>query len=539
MTLVHGVEVDRLTAQSRLSLLAEASAQLAASLDLRAVARGVADSLVPRLADRAEVDLAEWLFRPQAGEESTSDVLFRVARAGVPVDPARSGADEWVAYQSGSVAAAALASPGPLFDESVGGALHVPLRARGRALGVLRLHRDSGLGYADEDVALAQEIGARAALVLDNVRLYMEARATSVTLQRALLPSASPRVTGVATAHRYLPGRRDVGVGGDWFDVIPLSCGRVAFVIGDVMGRGLRAAAAMGQLRTAVRMLAVLDHLPEDVLRHLDDLAQETDEVQLATCVYAVYDPVERTLSYATAGHPPPVLRSPEGATVVLPQPSGAPLGVGGVAFESETVAVEDGARLLLYTDGLVESRGEDIDRSLGELAVVLAASRSDLDALCDELLAATGRDSGHDDDVALLVTEMSGLEDTRVGAWTMHGGGESVSEARAWVARTFAGWRLASISDVAELLVSELVTNALRHGHGPVTLTALKLDGVVTLAVRDAHSPLPRLRRARDSDEGGRGLQLVSTLSARWGARPTLDGKVVWCDLALPKAPD
>ena len=214
----------------------------------------------------------------------------------------------------------------------------MPLRARGRVLGVVGLAREpGGPTYSATDVALAEEIAARAALALDNVRLYDEARATAVALQRSLLPSPQPRVTGVDTAQRYLPGRRDLGVGGDWFDVITLSCGRVAFVIGDVMGRGLRAAAAMGQLRTAVRMLAVLDPMPEDVLRHLDDLAQGTDEVQLATCVYAVFDPVTRSLSYATAGHPPPVLQRPGRPTELLPQPSGAPLGVGGVPFESVT----------------------------------------------------------------------------------------------------------------------------------------------------------------------------------------------------------
>jgi anti-sigma regulatory factor (Ser/Thr protein kinase) len=416
--------------------------------------------------------------------------------------------------------------------------LFVPLRARGRVLGVVGLHREEpSQPFGAGDLSLAQEVAARAALALDNIRLYDEARATAVALQRSLLPSAQPRLTGVDTAHRYLPGRKDIGVGGDWFDVIPLSCGRVAFVIGDVMGRGLRAAAAMGQLRTAVRTLAVMDQLPEDVLRHLDDLAQGTDQVQLATCVYAVFDPVECALSFATAGHPPPVLRRPDGTTLMLPQPSGAPLGVGGVAFESTTVPIDDGSRLLLYTDGLVESRDSDLDEGFGRLTGAFAKGSGELDPLCEDLLRATSRDSGHDDDIALLVAELHRLEPSRVARWAQRGGAESVADARGWVRRQFETWRLGQLAELAELLVSELVTNALRYAVAPVELTVLLLDEVVTLAVTDGASPLPRLRRVGDGDEGGRGLQLVARLAGRWGARPEAAGKVVWCELPLPRS--
>lgn len=556
---MHGVEVgdvNGLSAQRRLSLLVEASSHLSGSLDLRAVARGLARSMVPHLADQAEVDLVEALFYsgfhpgfhpgfdpgfppgldPGRSEQAGGTVLCRVALAERSRPGQAAVEDEWVAYPAGGAASTALAdattqlvtaTPGP--DH----ALYVPLRARGRVLGLVGLHRGpTRAAFDPADVSLAEEIVARAALALDNVRLYDEARATSVALQRALLPSAHPRITGVETAHRYLPGSRDVGVGGDWFDVIPLSCGRVAFVIGDVMGRGLRAAAAMGQLRTAVRTLAVLDHLPEDVLRHLDDLAHGTDEVQLATCVYAVFDPVEKSLSYATAGHPPPVLRQPDGTTALLPQPSGAPLGVGGVAFESTTVPVADAARLLLYTDGLVEARDSDIDLGLASISTAFGAHLGPLDELCDHLLAATGRDRGHDDDVALLVASLSGLPAERVATWRLRGGMESVAEARSWVRSRLTGWQVGGLAELAELLASELVTNALRHASGPIELSALLLDDVVTLAVRDAETPLPRLRKAVDSDEGGRGLQLVSLLAARWGARPTTAGKVVWCEL-------
>ena len=527
-------------AEARLRLLVEASSHLSGSLDLRAVARGLARSLVPVLADVAHVDLVESLFHPERGAVPDSTILFRVASVDVGDPEALLRRDEWVAYPAGSAAAVALSggiargegeqSPSP-------SRLFVPLRARGRVLGVVGLTRTSGgTSYPAVDVALAEEIAARAALALDNVRLYDEARATAVALQRSLLPSVQPLITGVDTAHRYLPGSRDLGVGGDWFDVIPLSGGRVAFVIGDVMGRGLRAAAAMGQLRTAVRMLAVLDPMPEDVLRHLDDLAQGTDEVQLATCVYAVFDPIRRSLSFATAGHPSPILRAPDGTTELLAQPSGAPLGVGGVPFESTTVEVADGSRLLLYTDGLIESRDADIDEGIDRLAAALADGPEGLDPLCDHLLVALGRDGDHDDDVALLVAELSGLDSSRIATWRLDGGVERVSEARGWVGDTLVAWDLEPLAELAELLVSELLTNALRHARGPVELTVLLLDEIVTIGVSDGDQPLPRLRRSGASDEGGRGLQLVSMLASRWGARATLDGKVVWCDLPRPR---
>ena len=321
--------------------------------------------------------------------------------------------------------------------------------------------------------------------------------------------------------------------------MIPLSCGRVAFVIGDVMGRGLRAAAAMGQLRTAVRMLAVLDPMPEDVLRHLDDLAQGTDEVQLATCVYAVFDPVNGSLSYASAGHPPPLLHQPGTPTAVLPQPSGAPLGVGGVPFESHNVSVPDGARLVLYTDGLVESRDVDIDDGLRQLGGSVETGSDDLETLCDEVLDRLGRSDDHDDDVALLVARLTGLRGDRVARWHCQGGLESVSGARAWARATLGGWDLGDgsgqgVTELAELLVSELVTNALRHASGRIELTALLLDEAVVVSVSDGDQPLPRLRRVLDSDEGGRGLQLVAMLASRWGSRVTPEGKVVWCELPL-----
>lgn len=526
-------------AQMRLGLIVEASARMSHTLDLGAVARGLVDTVVPAFADDAAVDLVEDLLRSVPAGGGRIPLMCRVAKAdqasGAPSPPV----EEWLSYLPGTPALEALhtgrsriagADAGPTCE------LFVPLVARGRVLGLARFgrHPDQS-GYGDADLALAEELAVRAALALDNVRLYDEARATAVALQRSLLPEAHPRVTGVTTAHRYLPGSRDTDVGGDWFDVMPLSSGRVAFVIGDVMGRGLRAAAAMGQLRTAVRMLAVLDPMPDEVLTHLDDLAIGTEQVQLATCVYAVFDPVNRELCFATAGHMPPVLEEPTGRARFLEQPSGAPLGVGGVPYEASTIQISDGARLLLYTDGLVEARNSDIDRGLEALLRAVPGAPEGLQELCDHLLAELGRDSAHDDDVALLVARLNGLDDGRVACWQLGAEGSQVAVARAEVRKVLEAWGLRQVADSAELVVSELVTNAVRHATGPIELQVLLLDELVSFSVADAKTPLPRLRRTSFDDEGGRGLQLVSLLSHRWGARATPTGKVVWCDLLRP----
>lgn len=527
-------------AQMRLGLIVEASARMARTLDLGAVARGLVDTVVPAFADEASLDLTEELFRPQhVGTQRRIPLMCRVACAdhltGTPSAPR----EEWLSYGSGTPALEALESGDPRIaagDAASGSQLFVPLVARGRVLGLARFDRRPGQSpYGDADLALAEELALRAALALDNVRLYDEARATAVALQRSLLPEVHPQLTGVTTAHRYLPGSRDTEVGGDWFDVMPLSSGRVAFVIGDVMGRGLRAAAAMGQLRTAVRMLAVLDPMPDDVLSHLDDLALSTSQVQLATCVYAVFDPVSRELCFATAGHMPPVVQEPDGKARFLEQPSGAPLGVGGVAYEASTVTIPDGSRLLLYTDGLVEARGSDIDEGLDALIVALATAPDGLEELCEHLLSTLGRDTAHDDDVALLVARLNGLEDTRVECWQLSAESWQVAVVRARVRETLARWGLHQLADSAELVVSELVTNAVRHATGPIEVQVLLLDQIVSFSVGDAKTPLPRLRRTSFDDEGGRGLQLVSLLGHRWGARATPTGKVVWCDLLRP----
>ena len=327
-------------------------------------------------------------------------------------------------------------------------------------------------------------------------------------------------------------------VGGDWFDAIPLPGSRVALVVGDVMGHGIRSAAIMGHLRTAVQTLAALDLPPEQVLRHLDDLAQRLDDDHLATCIYAVYDPVARRCVIANAGHIPPVLVHADGQAELLSDlPTGAPIGVGGVAFEPTEVKAADGDLLVLCTDGLVEMRGRDIGSGLAVLCANLAAPGVTPDGLCEILLHAL-RTHDREDDVALLIARLRGIPCTNVAEWLLKAAPETPRAARHLVRHTLAGWGLAACGDVTELLASELTTNAVRYASRPIGLRLMRTD-VLLCEVSDDDHHLPVLRHVTEDDEACRGLNLVSRLARRWGANRTSDGKVVWFEQALPAAQD
>lgn len=522
-------------AQFRLALVNEASARIGTSLDLRRTSQELAEVAVPRFADLVLLDLLESVLDVEAPVPEAAPavaVMRRMAARGgraeleerLPdpvgsrivhasdnpaVDALRTGRALLVPYvhpelidaNARSVETAEYAHRVDLRSVVL-----APLVARGNVLGVASFARVDGSSPFDEqDRALAEELAARAAVAIDNARLYRRERVTAVAVQRSLLPQSRPRLTGLAVASRYEPGSGSTQVGGDWFDVIPLSEGRVALVVGDVMGRGLRAAAAMGQLRTAVRTLAVLDLTPDDVVAHLDDVAQSLEGVQLATCVYAIYDPVARTATYAAAGHPPPTLLRPGAPVELLEMPSGAPLGVGGVPFDSADVVVPDGSVLVLYTDGLVESRTEDLDAGLLQLRGVLDSAPAGLEELCDAILRGLGRDGAHDDDVALLAARMAGVPQTCTASWSVPADLSAVSFCRHRTAATCAGWGLSALEDIATLLVSEVVTNAIRYAHDPITLRLLLLDDVLVVSVQDSDRRLPRLRRASAEDEWAR----------------------------------
>lgn len=369
---------------------------------------------------------------------------------------------------------------------------------------------------------------------------------TTMTLQRSLLPHTLPQQGALEIASRYLPAGGEAGVGGDWFDVIPLSGARVALVVGDVVGHGIRASATMGRLRTAVRTLADVDLPPDELLTHLDDLiihlsADEADPDAPeesaggigTTCLYVVYDPVTRRCTVARAGHPPPAVVSPEGSVYLLDVPAGPPLGLGGLPFETVEVELPEGSLLALYTDGLLQAREHDLDEALDSLFSALTRPASNLDTVCDRVLTAllTHRP---EDDVALLVARTRALHADKVVVWDLPSDPSVVADARRYTTDQLTSWDLDEASFVAELVVSELVTNAIRYGEPPIQLRLIHENNTLICEVSDASSTAPHMRRARTFDEGGRGLLLVAQLAQRWGTRHAPTGKTIWAEQSL-----
>ncbi|ROP51228.1 MULTISPECIES: SpoIIE family protein phosphatase [unclassified Streptomyces] len=556
-------------ARRNLALLNEAGARIGNSLDLETTARELLDVVVPGFCDLATVDLYQGLL---AGDEAPpgladgSAELRRVAFASAVADAPLSGSGDSVEigavhhfpFNSPCADALRTARPHAVPAEEGGlvqSTLAVPMVAHDTVVGLARFARTKGSEpFGERDRDLAVELAARAAVCIDNARLYRREHERALILQRSLLPPGDPEASGLDIACRYLPGNAATEVGGDWFDVIELPGHRTALVVGDVMGRGLRAAVAMGELRTAVRTLALLDLEPAEVLSALDEIARglgtpggvqqatrtarqprdaDLSEVYLATCVYAVYDSVTRRCTFANAGHLPPVLVEPGEAALMLDVPPGMPLGVGGEPFEEVEVELPEGALLALYTDGLVESRDHPLDEGLQAFVGALTDPSRPLEDVCDHVLNTLDTHHG-EDDIALLMARVQGLPAESVGDWTLPREPRSVGRAREYARGQLLSWDLEPLVDTAELLVSELVTNALRYGEGEIRLRLL-LDRTLVCEVWDSGLVQPRRRRARDTDEGGRGLQLVGLLSAAWGSRRTPRGKTVWFELPLP----
>ncbi|WP_336049975.1 SpoIIE family protein phosphatase [Streptomyces sp. CA2R101] len=591
-------EREAANARRNLALLNEAGARIGNSLDLETTARTLLDVAVPQFCDLASVDLYQGLLAGDEAPPGMSDgsaELRRVAFAsavsdaplatapGVPGDapgPVAVGAVHRYPFNSPCAGALRTAhaqiipgrdsDDGPELGAVVHSTLAVPMVARDTVVGLVQFSRTKGSEpFGERDTALAVELAARAAVCIDNARLYRREHERALILQRSLLPPGDPEAAGLDIACRYLPGTTATEVGGDWFDVIELPGHRTALVVGDVMGRGLRAAVAMGELRTAVRTLALLDLEPAEVLSALDEIARglggdgdgrsstarsarnrsgagegageqrrsaataDLSEVYLATCVYAVYDPVTRRATFANAGHLPPALVEDGEDALLLDVPPGMPLGVGGEPFEEIEVELPDGALLALYTDGLVESRHHPLEEGLQAFRTALSRADRPLEDACDQVLSAMDTSHG-EDDIALLMARVHGLPKDAVGDWSLAPEARSVARARELARDQLTDWGLQELVDTTELLVSELVTNALRHGHGEIRLRLL-LDRTLVCEVWDADLAQPRRRRARDTDEGGRGLQLVGLLSQGWGSRRTPRGKTVWFELALP----
>jgi anti-sigma regulatory factor (Ser/Thr protein kinase) len=367
-------------------------------------------------------------------------------------------------------------------------------------------------------------------------------RETAVTLQRSLLPQELEQPDDLRVAATYQPGGVDAAVGGDWYDVITLGAGRTALVIGDVMGRGVRAAAVMGQLRTAVRAYARLDLPPHEVLQLLDGLATEIDASQIATCAYAVHDPNEGRLVYASAGHLPILVRAEDGSVLRAAEPTGPPLGTGGWLHTSGTIPLPPGSTAVFYTDGLVERRGEDIDEGVASLERALSGAQGTPQVVCDRLIRSLGVTAEHDDDVAVLVLQYPSrtgpdAELFHNAALDLLGGIEAAPRARAFASGVLASWRFPmELRDLGVLATSELVANSLQHGMPPMRLRLRRTDRRLIIEVTDGDDHLPRRRRAEPADEAGRGISIVATIASSWGSRRTPGGgKAVWCEFALP----
>lgn len=368
-------------------------------------------------------------------------------------------------------------------------------------------------------------------------------RETAVTLQRSLLPQELEQPDDLRIAATYQPGGTDAAVGGDWYDVITLGAGRTALVIGDVMGRGVRAAAVMGQLRTAVRAYARLDLPPHEVLQLLDGLAAEIDASQIATCAYAVHDPNEGRLVYASAGHLPILVRDQDGTVHRAEDPTGPPLGTGGWIHTSGTIALPPGSTAVLYTDGLVERRSEDIDEGVAALERALSGAKGSPQVVCDRLIRSLGVTAEHDDDVAVLVVQHPARTGTNAelfhnASLDLLGGIEAAPRARAFATGVLTSWRFpVELCDLGVLAASELVANSLQHGTPPMRLGLRRTDRRLIIEVTDGDDHLPRRRRAEPADESGRGISIVATIASSWGSRRTPGGgKAVWCEFALPQ---
>ncbi|MFD3697286.1 SpoIIE family protein phosphatase [Streptomyces sp. NPDC058646] len=421
-------------------------------------------------------------------------------------------------------------------------AVLAPLRGRRRVIGAaVFLRSPERPAFEQNDLLVAAQLATHTALGIDKAVLYGREAYIADELQRTMLPDSLPQPTGVRLASRYLPAAETARVGGDWYDAIPLPGSRVALVVGDVMGHSMTSAAIMGQLRTTAQTLAQLDLPPAEVLHHLDEQAQRLGSDRMATCLYAVYDPVSHRITIANAGHPPPVLLHLGGRAEVLRVPPGAPIGVGGVDFEAVELDAPAGATLLLYTDGLVESRLRDVWTGIEQLRERLATTAQltgldhppPLEALCDDVLDMLGP-GDRDDDIALLAARFDGIAPSDVAYWFLDPEETAPGRARRFARRALTRWGLEELQDSLELLVSEVVTNAVRYAERPVTLRLLRTD-VLRCEVGDDSPQLPRQRRARDTDEGGRGLFLVNRMARRWGATRLSSGKVVWFELPLP----
>ncbi|MER6372847.1 SpoIIE family protein phosphatase [Streptomyces mirabilis] len=552
--------------QERLTLLYDAGIRIGTTLDVTRTAQELAAFAVPRFADYVTVDLVDTVLRGDEPNPLRAAELRRVAVDGIrkdaplyppgglihfdPSTPQASGfGSGQIVLEADLAAFSGWQAQEPdrarrLVAYGIHSMIAAPLRARGVILGVATFWRSKEpTPFSQEDLSLAEELVARAAVSIENARRFTREHTTAVTLQRSLLPHALPEQSAIDVAHRYLPAEAGLGgVGGDWFDVIPLPGARVAIVVGDVVGHGLHAAATMGQLRTAVHNFSTLDLPPDELLCHLDELVTRIDQdrdgdgeaptLTGATCLYAIYDPISRLCTMARAGHLEPIIVRPDGHADLPGVPAGPPLGLGGLPYEKKEILLPEGSSIVLYTDGLIEDRQRDIDQGIELLRRAVAHPGQTPDQVCraamDAMVPVAPRD-----DVALLVAGTRLLDGNRTASWDVPSDPSAVADVRAAAARLLDDWDMKEEAFTLELILSELVTNAIRHATGPIGVRLIR-DRSLICEVSDGSSVSPHLRRAATMDEGGRGLFLVAQFADRWGTRYTSGGKVIWTEQQL-----
>jgi serine phosphatase RsbU (regulator of sigma subunit)/PAS domain-containing protein/anti-sigma regulatory factor (Ser/Thr protein kinase) len=549
------------TARRRLKLLYDASEAVGTTLDLTRTAEELARVGTPNFADYTAVDLIEGVFR---GEEPDADGPARMRRVAVdgisaqhpfiPVgdvfdlDPQTPQAwafgHEQAVLETDLTAATAWRAQHPAKAEDIlAFGIHsrivMPLHARGVLLGMLYFWRSAGrTAFDEDDLTLAHKLAARGAVCIDNARRYNREHTMAVTLQHNLLPHGMPDQNALDVAYRYLPAQ---SVGGDWFDFIALSGARVALSVGDVVGHGLHAAATMGRLRTAMHNFATLDLPPDELLSHMDDLVARIDQeedgegaavILGATCVYAIYDPTTRICTMARAGHLPPALILPDGQVEFLDVPPGPPLGLTALPFQTAEFELPVGSRLVLYTDGLIEDRNRDIGESMEALRTALRGVPGSPDDTCNAVLEAMVP-TRPSDDIALVVARTRALAHHRIASWDVPSDPAAVAALRERINQQLARWDLEELVFTTELILSELVTNAIRYAVGPIQVRLLR-DRNLICEVSDGSSTSPHLRYAADTDEGGRGLFLVAQLAESWGTRYLATGKIIWAEQSI-----
>lgn len=426
----------------------------------------------------------------------------------------------------------------------------LPLIASGRAIGCCDVSFSRERPIGEEERTLLTALSGLVAQAFERARLYDAEHARAEGLQCGLLPRKLPCLPAVRAAARYLPAGRGDAVGGDWYDLIQLSADRVAMVIGDVMGHGISEAATMGRLRTAVRTLADLEMPPDELLGRLNDLVSDLGEDFYATCLYAVFDPVSRSCTLSSAGHPPPVIVHPDGSVHIPDLVPDPPLGAAEPPFATHDLQMPAQGLVVLFTDGLVESATRDIDDGVAMLRHVLAhsatvphlvaeemdADTDRLERLCDSVTSALMPDREQaEDDAALLMVHTHNAAARDVAVHDLPFDPRAAGQARAYVREQLTVWGLGDLVMPTELVVSELVGNAIRHAKGPVRLRLLRSRSMIC-EVYDGSLTTPRIRHATYTDEGGRGLQLVAACSQHWGARYLHDGKCIWVEQDIPR---